>query len=39
MCCVHPQIRVIRGALDLTSKTAITCMTGLEKVRLPSPPL
>ena len=27
------EITVIRGALDLSNKTAVTCMTPLEKVR------
>ena len=31
------EITVIRGALDLSNKTAITCMTPLEKVGGPSP--
>ncbi len=29
------EITVIRGALDLSNKTAITCMTPLEKVEAP----
>jgi len=32
----HDEITVIRGALDLTHKTAADCMTPWEKVGLPN---
>ena len=34
----HDEVTVIRGALDLTHKTAADCMTPLDKVYPPTPP-